>query len=102
MQAMDKIPDLRADNEITLEHCYMLLEKVGTAVSTMEDNVEYGADIVNGIDIQHMKDFYVEMYTPNNFTRLYLTVFGQGVLVGSYVNFLFSYVLSNTKGKFDE
>lgn len=80
---MRQIPDLRDTPEITLEHCSVLLEKIGKAIDIMEG--ETGTDVTALLNPELLKDHYEKFFDLEAFDRLFKTELGKGVLIGSYV-----------------
>ncbi len=77
------IPDLRYDNEITLEHCSVLLERIGKTLEIIEG--EQGYLVADKINPRLLLEHYEEHFEPKAFSRMFGTELGKGVLVGSYL-----------------
>lgn len=77
------IPDLRNNNEITLEHCSVLLERIGTVLEIIDG--QRGFDVTSLINPKLLLAHYEEEFEPEAFARMFLTELGKGVLVGTYI-----------------
>ncbi len=77
------IPDLRYGNEITLEHCSVLLEKLGEALDTM-DGQKNGFE-THKLNPQLLLEHFEEFFDPAMFTRLFQDEYGKYVLIGTYL-----------------
>lgn len=77
------IPDLRDNSEITLEHCSVLLERIGKTLEIIEG--EHGYEVTDKINSELLLEHYVEYFEPEAFTRMFGTELGKGVLVGTYL-----------------
>lgn len=78
-----RIPDLRQTNEITLEHCSVLLERIGSTLEIIEG--EAGYSVTSLINPELLRQHYEGHFEPEAFTRMFATELGKGVLVGSYL-----------------
>ncbi len=77
------LPDLQQESGVTLEHCSVLLEKIGRVLGIMDGIDSY--DVVNEINPQLLMEHYEEHFDPPAFARMFKTELGKGVLVGTYV-----------------
>jgi hypothetical protein len=82
------IPDLRADHDITLEHCYVLLNQLGKAIDLM-DNSDEGSKAADEINVELLQHFYEDNFHQPEFSRLFNTTMGRGVLIGAYLKHMF-------------
>lgn len=81
---MRQMPDLRQHSAgITLEHCSVLLEKIGKALGMIDGGDQYDA---SQIDPTILLDYYNDLFEPEQFARLFSTELGKGILVGVYVH----------------
>lgn len=78
-----RIPDLRQDNEITLEHCSVLLEKLGHALDIMDGQVNNFE--VHLLNPQRLQEHFEDFFEPEAFTRLFQSPDGKYVLIGTYL-----------------
>lgn len=77
------IPDLRHNNEITLEHCSVLLEKLGEALDIMDgqkNNFE-----VHRLDPSRLQEHFEDFFEPAAFARMFQSTHGKYVLIGTYL-----------------
>jgi hypothetical protein len=79
------IPDLHADNEITLEHCYILVERLGKGFDALEGTNGFYKHIADLVNPARIKEFYDSFLEPPAFSRLFQTEFGKGVLIGMFM-----------------
>lgn len=81
------IPDLRHEsNDISLEHCSVLLERVRATFGIMyPEGPEEFEVVCNAIDVGAMQEDYKSWFTPKCFSDLFKTQFGKGVLVGAFL-----------------
>lgn len=81
------IPDLRVSihDNITLDHCSVLLEKLRDVITIAEGSEEF-SDIVNGVDTMEMLELFKELYQPPEFNRLFKSDLGKGVLIGVFTH----------------
>lgn len=78
------IPDLRADSpEITLEHCYVLVERLSTMFDLLEGTPGAFKNI-QLVDPYIMQEYYQDTFETHAFARLFQTEMGKGVLVGAF------------------
>lgn len=81
-----RIPDLNDDHdEITLDHCYVLIEHLGKVFSQMEGTPDgvFGG-IVDELNPEIMRDHLQSVFKTPEFSRLYKTEMGKGVLIGTF------------------
>lgn len=98
-----KTTDLKTYNEITAEHCYILLQRVGQAISQMEADSGYdGLALANEIDPVHMKDHFESHISKKAFQHLFKSEFGKNILVGMFVQKLVQESLSEEVDESDE
>lgn len=98
---MTKIPDLRNNPEITLEHCYVLIQKLEEAFSFgMEESDFFG--IAEDLNPVNMKEYYELSYTPEAFHQLFTNDIGKGVLIGSYAALLLDQMAEDLEALDDE
>jgi hypothetical protein len=83
-----KIPDLRSNTDITLEHCFVLVELFGKTMDTIEGTLNVFQGMAEGLDPHLMKDYYETQFEPEAFNRLFQTELGKGVLVGAFAQSL--------------
>jgi DNA-binding cell septation regulator SpoVG len=83
MNSRSQIPDLRADAEITLEHCSVLLEKIGNTLEVIDG--QPGFQVATLINPELLLEHYEDTFQPEEFCNLFRTEMGKGVLVGTYV-----------------
>lgn len=83
------IPDLRNDPEITVEHCSVLLEKLGTMLELVYDDPELKklASEANPVEI---REVLAEHFSPRKFREMFRTDLGKGVLIGVFFQGLFA------------
>lgn len=94
------IPDLQADkNEITLEHCYVLVDRLGIALDLIEGTPGAHKEITDAVNPELLKDHFEEHFVPDEFCRLFKTELGKGVLVGTYAKALMEQII---KERFEE
>lgn len=77
------IPDLRLNDEITLEHCSVLLERIGKTLEIIEG--QEGFSVTNLINPELLLEHYKEQFDAESFCKMFNTELGKGVLVGTYV-----------------
>jgi hypothetical protein len=83
------IPDLRDDHDqITLDHCYVLLTRLTEALDTLEGSTGKFADIIENFDPSIIQEDLQKYLDAPEFSRLFKSDFGKGVLVGFYVKAL--------------
>lgn len=91
-----QIPDLRPDvTEITFEHSSVLLERIKAALEVIEGRDDVDLSFVESISPQRMTDLYSKMFEIDQFSRLFQTEFGKGVLVGCF----FHQVMEDIEGE---
>lgn len=93
------IPDLRLDNEITLEHCYVLIEHLGYSFDTIEGASRGTFQEIANVDPTRMKEHFDSLFPADSFARLFQTEIGKGVLVGTYAHRL---LMLSKKEELDE
>lgn len=79
------IPDLRDTPEITIEHCSVLLEKLGMMLETMYDDPGIRA-LAGEADARQMAEDLGTLFSPEQFQKLFSTELGKGLLVGVFFN----------------
>jgi hypothetical protein len=79
----NNIPDLRAhDNEFTLEHCSVLLERLGDTLSAIyTDEME---EIVMEADSQRIYDDMTSIMSSKQLSTLFRTEVGKGLILGIF------------------
>lgn len=83
------VPDLRPDHtEITLEHCWVLINKLGEAFDLLEGTRGVFTEIEREINPELLKNHFEELFEPQAFSRLFSTELGKGVLVGTFAQVL--------------
>lgn len=83
------ILDLRTDGEfITLDHCYLLLERLGQSLDCMEGTESVFKEIAEEIDPTSVQEYLQRYFEAPEFYRLYRTEMGKGILVGVIVKSL--------------
>jgi hypothetical protein len=77
------IPDLRADhNEFTIEHCSVLLERLGTTLDKI-----YGggmAELAAEADAERMRDDLISLMSANQLSKLFDDDIGKGLIIGIF------------------
>lgn len=82
---MRSIPDLRDTPDISLEHCSVLLESLRRGVGIIEGDDDVDLQFIDDIDVDALLEFYSGQFAPPEFSRLFSTDFGKGILVGCFV-----------------
>ena len=84
---MTNIPDLRADNEITLEHCHILIHELGIAFDTIEGTDGHFTGVADLVNPYAMKEYFDSQFPASAFLRLFHTKdnIGKGILVGMFM-----------------
>lgn len=77
------IPDLRDEPEITAEHCSVLLEKLGYCLEQMYDDPSIKAVALEA-DVYAMVTEFTEVFQPTQFSKLFKTELGKGMLIGVF------------------
>lgn len=98
MKYRTHIPDLHANAEVTLEHCYILVEYFGKSMDLIEGTVNAFQGMADGLDPSLMKDYYESQFEPEAFNRLFGTDLGKGILVGSFAQALLSQMSEDMEG----
>lgn len=75
------IPDLRADNEVTTEHCYVLINKLAGLLSEYGDDV---GELAKNIDPEKFKEDMAGIVSTKRFFKLYNTDSGKLLLLGMF------------------
>lgn len=87
------IPDLRIyNNEVTLEHCSVLQERLGRVLEEAYPGQDLNVITNNNFDPERMREEILEIFTLDAFMNLFNTEMGKGVLIGA---FLQEYVLGD-------
>lgn len=83
------IPDLREDHdEITLDHCYVLIAYLGRAFDLMEGTEDSFKDLAAALNPEVMRDELQYYFKAPEFSRLFNSEMGKGVLVGVFAKTL--------------
>lgn len=77
------LPDLRDNPSITIEHCSVLLEKLGKCLEKMYDDPGIGK-LASETDAEKMANDLALAFSPEQFHRLFQTELGKGLLVGVF------------------
>lgn len=83
-----QIPDLRDEPEITIEHCSVLLEKLGDLLSTAYEAPEL-KQLAGEADADEIRKMLANHFSPKKFRELFKTDLGKGVLIGVFFQELF-------------
>jgi hypothetical protein len=78
-----KIPDLRHDHqEFTLDHCSVLLYKLGKLL----DSIELGdnAEAADQMDAVQMREDLLSLWTPQQLSVLFDSEIGKGLIIGVF------------------
>lgn len=81
---MRVIPDLRNEPEITLEHCSVLLEKIGNTLEVIDG--EAGLAVAQAINPEMLLIHFEDTFRPEEFQNLFKTEMGKGVLFGTFMH----------------
>jgi hypothetical protein len=82
------LPDLRADDEITLEHCFILIDELGKAFDTIEGTDGHFTGIAEHVNPHVMKQYFDSQFPAFAFIRMFHHPLGKGVLVGMFMEHL--------------
>jgi len=78
-----RVPDLRDNPEITIEHCSVLLEKLGKMLEIMYDDPAI-RELAGEADARQMAADLSSSFSADQFHRLFQTELGKGLLVGVF------------------
>lgn len=83
MSRTSRVPDLRHDhNEFTLEHCSILLERLGGALDLIYD--EGMTELSSMVDAETMRDDLLSLMNAQQLSTLFDTEMGKGLIVGMF------------------
>lgn len=99
---MRRIPDLRNNAEITLEHCFVLINHFGQMMDQIEGTVNAFQGMAEGLDPNLMKDYFEQMFEPEAFQRLFMTEMGKGCLIGAFAQALMSEMVDDLESLEEE
>jgi hypothetical protein len=91
---MPTIPDLRHNAEITKEHCFVLMDRLGQTLDLLEGTLNAFAGLAAEIDVEVMQMHFEANFEPEAFCRLFGTDIGKGVLVGTFIQVLSDQIMA--------
>lgn len=79
------IPDLRADDEVTVEHISVLQEHLGNLMQEIYIDNELKHIINHHFDPTKMQEDILKIFTKKAFLTMFQTEMGKGLILGAFI-----------------
>lgn len=72
-------------DQVTLEHCSVLQERLGAVLDKAYPHQDLGAIVTNNINPEILKEDILTLFSEPAFLALFDTEMGKGVLIGAFI-----------------